>query len=53
MIVGYIDNKENTMKSTQITIKDNKEALARLSDFEKMGHELYHFNERLGISRPV
>ena len=32
------------MKSTQITIKDNKEALARLSDFEKMGHELYHFN---------
>ena len=32
------------MKSTQITIKDNTEALARLEDFEKMGHELAHFN---------
>ena len=32
------------MNSTTITIKDNSEALARLKDFEKMGHELAHFN---------
>lgn len=32
------------MNNTTITIKDNKEALARLSDYQKMGHELLFFN---------